>query len=86
MSQLNTNTEGLQSLLEMANALPDPIEIDTSLSQSGMAADAKAVGDAITQLLEAASITLKSSSEGSSKRFKLEIDDNGVLSATEITE
>lgn len=47
MSQLNTNTEGLQSLLEMANALPDPIEIDASLSQSGMAADAKAVGDAI---------------------------------------
>ena len=50
MSQLNTNTEGLQALLEMANALPDAIEIDTTLSQAGMAADAKAVGDAIDAL------------------------------------
>ena len=50
MSQLNTNSEGLQALLEIANALPDAIEIDTTLSQAGMAADAKAVGDAIANL------------------------------------
>lgn len=84
-SKLARYTERLwANILDKINA--NKTTIDTTLTQEGQAADAKTVGDTIAQLLEAASITLKSSSEGSSKRFKLEIDDNGVLSATEIIE
>ena len=36
-------------------------------------------------MVEATAIILKSSSEGSSKRFKVTIDDNGTLTATEVT-
>lgn len=31
-------------------------------------------------------IIVKSSTEGSSKRFKITVDDSGVISATEVTE
>lgn len=73
-----------------ANALyltPDKttnIEVDTTLTQSGMAADAKAVGDAISA--PKTELTLISSTEGSTKKFKITIDDDGILTATEIVE
>lgn len=68
-----------------ANIL-NKIQPDTTLTQLGKAADAKIVGDALAQILESSGITIKSSTEGSTKRFKLEINDEGELSATEIIE
>lgn len=60
------------------------IEIDTTLTQSGMAADSKAVGEAISA--PKTELTLISSTEGSTKKFKITIDDDGILTATEIVE
>ena len=45
--QLTNNTTELENLLAKANALPVAITIDTTLTQEGQAADAKAVGDAL---------------------------------------
>ena len=47
---LNDNTNKITAILAKANALPDRSEgiaLDTTLTQSGQAADAKAVGDAL---------------------------------------
>ena len=47
---LNDNTNKIAAILAAANALPDRSEgiaLDTTLTQSGQAADAKAVGDAL---------------------------------------
>lgn len=44
---LTDNTTNLQNLLTAVQELPDSITIDTTLTQPGQAADAKAVGDAI---------------------------------------
>ena len=47
---LNDNTNKIADILAKANALPDRSEgvaLDTTLTQSGKAADAKAVGDAL---------------------------------------
>ena len=47
---LNDNTSKIADILAKANALPDMSEgiaLDTTLTQSGKAADAKAVGDAL---------------------------------------
>ena len=47
---LNDNTNKIAAILAAANALPDRSEdvvLDTTLTQSGKAADAKAVGDAL---------------------------------------
>ena len=47
---LNDNTSKIAAILAKANALPDRSEdvtLDTTLTQSGKAADAKAVGDAL---------------------------------------
>lgn len=55
---LNSNTESMQELLDQANAMPTADEVyeqgfaagretDTTLTQSGVPADAKATGDAI---------------------------------------
>ena len=47
---LNDNTNKIAAILAKANALPDRSEgvtLDTTLTQSGQAADAKAVGDAL---------------------------------------
>ena len=47
---LNDNTSKIAAILAAANALPDRSEgvvLDTTLTQSGKAADAKAVGDAL---------------------------------------
>ena len=47
---LNDNTNKIADILAKANALPDRSEdvaLDTTLTQSGQAADAKAVGDAL---------------------------------------
>lgn len=44
---LTDNTTNLQNLLTAVQELPDAITIDTTLTQPGQAADAKAVGDAI---------------------------------------
>ena len=47
---LNDNTNKIAAILAKANALPDRSEgvaLDTTLTQSGKAADAKAVGDAL---------------------------------------
>lgn len=70
-----------------------PDELDITLTQSGVAADAKAVGDAIAELAQMTNtnalkdyIILNSSTEGSTKQFKITIDDDGVLTATEIVE
>jgi hypothetical protein len=69
-----------------------PDELDITLTQSGVAADAKAVGDAIAELAQMTTntnapkdyIILNSSTAGSTKQFKITIDDDGVLTATEI--
>lgn len=45
--QLNLNTTALEELKTMAAALPVAITIDTTLTQEGQAADAKATGDAL---------------------------------------
>lgn len=58
---LNSNTESMQELLNKANAMPTADEVyaqgfaagretDTTLTQSGVPADAKATGDAINAL------------------------------------
>jgi hypothetical protein len=47
MATLNDNTAALETLVAQVNALPTQISIDTTLTQQGMAADAKATGDAI---------------------------------------
>ena len=47
MSQLENNTASLQSILTTIDELPDAITIDPTLTVTGKAADAKAVGDAI---------------------------------------
>ena len=49
---LNDNTNKIAAILAKANALPDRSEgvvLDTTLTQSGKAADAKAVGDALAE-------------------------------------
>ena len=49
---LNDNTNKIAAILAKANALPDKskdIVLDTTLTQSGKAADAKAVGDALAE-------------------------------------
>ena len=49
---LNDNTNKITAILAKANALPDRSEgiaLDTTLTQSGKAADAKAVGDALAE-------------------------------------
>ena len=50
MATLNENTAALETLVAQAEALPTQISIDTTLTQSGMAADAKATGDAIAAI------------------------------------
>lgn len=47
MSQLTDNSTSLNNILSTINELPNAITIDTTLTQSGHAADAKATGDAI---------------------------------------
>ena len=49
---LNDNTSKIADILAKANALPDRsggVALDTTLTQSGQAADAKAVGDALAE-------------------------------------
>ena len=49
---LDDNTNKIAAILAVANALPDRSEgvaLDTTLTQSGKAADAKAVGDALAE-------------------------------------
>ena len=49
---LDDNTSKIAAILAKANALPDRSEgvvLDTTLTQSGKAADAKAVGDALAE-------------------------------------
>ena len=49
---LNDNTSKIADILAKANALPDRSEgiaLDTTLTQSGKAADAKAVGDTLAE-------------------------------------
>lgn len=48
MATLQDNTNSLQSTIALAESLPTQIAIDTSLTQTGQAADAKATGDGIT--------------------------------------
>lgn len=59
---LNSNTESMQELLDKANAMPTADEVyaqgfaagretDTTLTQSGVPADAKATGDAIVNAI-----------------------------------
>lgn len=47
MSQLNQNSIALEELKTKAASLPAAITIDSTLTKSGQAADAKAVGDAL---------------------------------------
>lgn len=47
MSQLNQNSAALEELKTKAASLPAAITIDSTLTQEGQAADAKAVGDAL---------------------------------------
>ena len=49
---LNDNTNKIAAILAKANALPDKgegVALDTTLSEAGKAADAKAVGDALAE-------------------------------------
>ena len=49
---LDDNTNKIAAILAVANALPDRsngVALDTTLTQSGQAADAKAVGDALAE-------------------------------------
>lgn len=55
MSQLNQNSIALEKLKTKAAALPAAITIDSTLTQSGQAADAKAVGDKLANHTQAAS-------------------------------
>lgn len=48
-NQLDSNTSMIESLINAINAMPDVIGIDTTLTQSGKAADAKATGDALAE-------------------------------------
>lgn len=50
MSTLQNNIASLEALINKANALPTAVTIDTTLTQEGQAADAKAVGDRVTEL------------------------------------
>jgi lysophospholipase L1-like esterase len=56
MSQLLNNTTDLQIILETVNNLPEIIKIDDTLTQSGQAADAKAVGDALADKLDSSAL------------------------------
>ena len=49
---LDDNTNKIAAILAVANALPDRsdgVALDTTLSEAGKAADAKAVGDALAE-------------------------------------
>ena len=46
-TQLENNTTSIESLISAINAMPNAITIDSTLTQSGKAADAKATGDAL---------------------------------------
>lgn len=68
-------------------------EVDNTLSIGNAAADSKIVGDALSLKADKTDILslrdefiLNSSTEGSTKKFKITIDDDGVLTATEIVE
>ena len=47
MTNIQNVTEALNSLKDLAEALPVAITIDVTLTQAGQAADAKVVGDAL---------------------------------------
>lgn len=49
MSQLTDNNTSLNNILNTINELPNAITIDATLTQSGKAAEAKAVGDALAE-------------------------------------
>lgn len=55
MSQLNQNSIALEELKTKAASLPAAITIDSTLTKSGQAADAKAVGDKLANHTQAAS-------------------------------
>lgn len=49
-TELASNNTDLEAVLAAVNNLPEAISIDTTLSVAGKAADAKAVGDAISTI------------------------------------
>lgn len=51
MATLQDNTTSLQSTITLAESLPTQIAIDTTLTQSGQAADAAATGAAISAIV-----------------------------------
>lgn len=55
MLQLNQNSVALEELKTKAASLPAAIMIDSTLTQSGQAADAKVVGDKFAHHTQAAS-------------------------------
>lgn len=58
MSQLETNTTTIESLITAINEMPAAIQLDGTLTQAGKAADAKATGDAISGItLETLGVT-----------------------------
>lgn len=46
-TQLENITTKIQNAITMVNALPEEVGVDSTLTQSGKAADAKATGDAL---------------------------------------
>ena len=55
MSQLNQNSIALEELKTKVASLPAAITIDSTLTQEGQAADAKATGDKLANHTQAAS-------------------------------
>lgn len=82
------NSEGV---MEDSGVLFGSSETDSTLTKSGVAADAATVGEKLTELAEESShtfdeIILNSSTDGSTKKFRITVNDNGSLTSTEITE
>lgn len=59
MANVSDITEALGALKDVIDALPDTIKVDTTLTQSGKAADAKAVGDALVEKADASQLATK---------------------------